>query len=227
MFDPAHTLLLATRNAGKIRELSEALTACGLTVVGLDAFPDLPDVEENGASFEENALIKARFAAQATGLVSVADDSGLEVDALGGRPGIYSARYGNDMPFLDGETRDMRNNRKLLQELDTIPDARRTARFVCVMAACTPDGRHLSVRGTWEGRILRAPQGENGFGYDPLFYDEQIACSAACLRREEKTARSHRGNALRKLLAAWPEFWKIATGSQGTARQEVLQEDWL
>lgn len=200
-------VLLATRNAGKIRELSGALAACGLTVVGLDAFPDLPEVEENGKSFEENALMKARFAAKATGCITVADDSGLEVDALGGRPGIYSARYGNDTPLLEGESRDARNNRKLLRELDDIPDARRTARFVCVMAACKPDGEYISVRGTWEGRILRAPQGENGFGYDPLFYDERIGCSAACLSREEKNARSHRGNALRKLLDAWPASW--------------------
>lgn len=203
-----NTVVLATRNAGKIRELAEPMAAFGLRVLGLEAFPALGDIEETGTTFEENALLKARTVAEATGLVAVADDSGLEVDALNGAPGIYSARYGGDLPLLEGETRDQRNNRKLRAALADVPEERRTARFVSTMAACKPGGAELVVRGVWEGRLLREPRGENGFGYDPLFWDPEINRAAAELTRDEKNARSHRGKALRQLLAAWPEFWE-------------------
>jgi XTP/dITP diphosphohydrolase len=200
-------IVLATRNAGKIRELAQPLAAYGLDVLGLDSFPELVDVEETGTTFEENALLKAHSVAAATGLVAVADDSGLEVDALNNAPGVYSARYSNDIPFLEGENKDQRNNRKLLAALANVPKAQRKARFVCAMVACTPEGRHITVRGEWEGSILLSPQGDNGFGYDPLFWDESAQSSGAMLTREQKNARSHRGKALQKLMAAWPDFW--------------------
>jgi XTP/dITP diphosphohydrolase len=204
-------IVLATRNAGKIRELADALRAFGLEALGLDRFPAATEVEESGASFEENALLKARAAALHSGLVAVADDSGLEVDALNGAPGVCSARFAAMRPTPPdadpADDRDMRNNRALLADLAAVPEAGRTARFVCAMCACKPDGRSVVVRGRWEGRILRAPRGANGFGYDPLFFDVELKRSAAELAPEEKNARSHRGGALRKLLAIWPEFY--------------------
>ena len=178
----------------------------GIEVVGLSLFPEIGEIEETGTTFEENALIKARAVCAATGLVAVADDSGLEVDALDKGPGVYSARYSNDWESLPGESVDKRNMRKLLFELRDVPQARRSCRFVSCMVAVHPDGRELVVRGTWEGRILEEPLGENGFGYDPLFWDESIRKSAAQLTRDEKNARSHRGNALRALLARWSDF---------------------
>lgn len=199
-------VVLATTNAGKVRELAEPLQAFGLEVVGLDAFQGLGDVEETGTTFEENALLKARIVADATGYVTVADDSGLEVDALQGAPGIYSARYGEDWALEEGENRDGRNNRKLLAALAGLPESLRSARFVCCMAACKPRGAELVVRGTWEGRVLEQMEGDNGFGYDPLFFDPLLGHSAAMLTREEKGRTSHRGRALRQLLAQWPAF---------------------
>lgn len=205
-----NTIVLATRNAGKVRELAQELVAHGLTVLGLDAFPHVGEVEETGTTFEENALLKARTVAELTGLTAVADDSGLEVDALNGAPGVYSARYGADWEFLPGETKDQRNNRKLLhalKDLSAAPGNQRGARFVCTMAACKPDGTHIIVRGTWEGRILEAPRGENGFGFDPLFWDESAGRAAAELTKDEKNARSHRGKAVRALLEQWGDFY--------------------
>ena len=196
-------VVLATHNAGKIRELAEPMADFGIEVVGLSLFPEIGEIEETGTTFEENALIKARAVCAATGLAAVADDSGLEVDALDKGPGVYSARYSNDWESLPGESVDQRNMRKLLFELRDVPQARRSCRFVSCMVAVHPDGRELVVRGTWEGRILEEPLGENGFGYDPLFWDESIRKSAAQLTRDEKNARSHRGNALRALLARW------------------------
>ncbi len=205
------TIILATRNAGKIRELADSLEAFGLTVLGLEAFPELEDIEETGLTFEENALLKARYVAENTGHVAIADDSGLEVDALQGAPGVYSARYANDVEYLEGESKDARNIRKLLMELAHIQsDKERCARFVCAMAACAPSGEHVIVRGTWEGRILPTPQGSNGFGYDPVFFDEELQLSAAMLSKEEKNTRSHRGDALRKLLENWTGFYEQA-----------------
>lgn len=200
-------VLLATGNRGKVRELAGGLAAFGLSVLGLDAFPQIGKIEENGASFEENALIKARAGAAASGLVCVADDSGLEVDALGGAPGIYSARYGSDLPMLAGEDRDARNIRKLLANLAAVPDDRRGCRFVCCMAVATPVAKSFTVRGTWAGRILREARGHNGFGYDPVFFDPELGRSAAMLTPEEKFAVSHRGRALRALLASWKDFF--------------------
>lgn len=200
-------VVLATGNAGKVRELAGPLAALGVEVLGLGSFPGVGNIEENGDSFEANALIKARAVAAHTGLVSIADDSGLEVDALHGAPGIHSARYADDWEFLAGESRDERNIRKLLHALRDVPEAERGCRFVCCMAVAFPPacgGREWTVRGAWEGRLLTAPRGSNGFGYDPVFLDAELGRSAAELSREEKMARSHRGRAVRALLASWP-----------------------
>lgn len=201
-------VVLATSNAGKVRELAGPLAALGVEVLGLDQFPGLGDIVEDGDSFEANALIKARAVAAYTGLVSIADDSGLETDALHGAPGIHSARYADDWEFLAGESRDARNIRKLLHVLRDVPEAERGCRFVCCMAVVLPSslgGREWTVRGVWEGRLLTSPRGENGFGYDPVFWDPELGRSAAELTREEKMGRSHRGRALGALLAAWPD----------------------
>ena len=201
-------IVLATHNAGKVRELADPLTAFGVEVVGLSDFPEIGEIEETGTTFEENALIKARAVAAITGLVSVADDSGLEVDALSGAPGVYSARYSDDWQSLPGEGRDARNIRKLLHEMAQVPENQRGCRFVSCMAAVRPQAGEMTVRGTWEGRVLQTPQGDNGFGYDPVFWDASIGKAAAELTRDEKNTRSHRGNALRALLARWEEFMR-------------------
>lgn len=203
-------IVLATRNRGKIAELSAMLADTGLTVRGLDDFPQVGEIEETGTTFEENALLKARAVAQATGLVAVADDSGLSVDALNGAPGVYSARYSDDSPHLPGETRDQRNNAKLLGALAGVPHEKRTARFMCVMAAAAPNGHTATARGSWEGHIATAARGSNGFGYDPLFIDSDSGLHSAELPPEQKNARSHRGKALAALMRIWPEFWQQA-----------------
>jgi XTP/dITP diphosphohydrolase len=201
-------IVLATRNAGKIAELEKTLSEYGLTVKGLDAYPEIGEIVEDGVTFEENSLIKARTVAQLTGHVAVADDSGLEVDALDKAPGVYSARYSDDTPNLKGETRDKRNNEKLLMELSGIPHEKRTARFRCVMSACAPSGECITASGAWEGFIGTEEVGDNGFGYDPLFIDATDGAVSALLSREAKNARSHRGNALAALLSQWDDFWK-------------------
>lgn len=194
------TVVLATRNAGKIKELRALLKGHGLNVVGLDDFPQVGEIEETGTTFLDNARLKARAVAEALGLPAMADDSGLEVDALDGAPGVYSARY-------SPQGTDEANWRKLLRELDGVPEARRTARFRCVMVAHAPSGAEVTAEGAWEGRIALAPEGDGGFGYDPVFFDPELGRSAATLSREDKNARSHRGKALQALLARWPEFW--------------------
>ena len=199
-------VVLATRNAGKIAELAGPLAAFGVELVGLDAFPEIGEIEEDGATFEENALIKARAVAKATGLTAIADDSGLMVEALGGAPGVYSARYSDDLETLPGENRDRRNIRKLLAAMADVPEGERGCRFVTAMAAVRPDGRELTVRSEWPGTLLASPRGSNGFGYDPVFYDPEVGHTAAELTREEKTARSHRGRAAAALLARWASF---------------------
>lgn len=187
------TLVLATGNRGKCAEIQALLAPLGLTVQAQSQFGVVP-AEETGLSFIENAILKARHAAAATGLPALADDSGLEVDALDGAPGIYSARYA-------GEGGDAANNAKLLGALDGVHD--RTARFRCVIALLrhARDPMPLVVSGTWEGRILEAPRGANGFGYDPLFLPVGLDCSAAELAADDKNRISHRGQALAALLA--------------------------
>ena len=193
------TIVLATRNQGKVRELAEPLRAFGLRVVGLDAFPDLPEVEETGTTFEENALLKAREVSKRTGLVAIADDSGLEVDALNGAPGVYSARYSEDMPDLPGATKDERNTMKLLAALSSVRLWNRSARFRTVVAVCTPEGETLIAPGTWEGSVACSPR---------VFLDPELGLTAAEMSPEEKMSRSHRAKALRELLRLWPSFWE-------------------
>ena len=193
------TLILATRNQGKVRELRDPLARFGFDVQSLPE--DFPEIEENGTTFEENALIKARAVANALGVAAAADDSGLEVDALGGAPGVYSARYSEDWPAVEGESKDERNNRKLLAELEGVPAEKRTARFRCCMALVIPGGEEIVVSGAWEGSIGFKCAGANGFGYDPLFIDPELELTGAELTREAKMVRSHRGKALAKLLA--------------------------
>ena len=196
-------LLLATRNAGKLAELRRMLAAdasglAGVEVLGLADVPEFPDAPETGATFAENALAKARDAVAATGLPSVADDSGLAVDALGGMPGVLSARWAG----RHGD--DEANLRLLLGQLSDVPDARRGAAFVCAAALVLPtgpeNGREIVVHGEWRGRIIREPRGTNGFGYDPIFVPDGEERSSAELGPEEKDAASHRGRAMRALL---------------------------
>ncbi|MFT3906807.1 MAG: RdgB/HAM1 family non-canonical purine NTP pyrophosphatase [Steroidobacteraceae bacterium] len=188
-------LVLATANAGKQREFAALLAPRGIEVLLQSAF-GVQSIEETGTTFEANALLKARHAAAATGLAALADDSGLEVDALQGRPGVHSARYAGE------QAGDAVNNALLLQELAAVPDERRTARYRCVLVLVrgAADPAPLIVSGAWEGRIARAPSGQGGFGYDPLFIPAGLSLSAAQLPADEKNARSHRGQALRALL---------------------------
>ena len=201
---PRQTVVLATRNAGKIAELSALLAGFGVAVLGLDAFVHIGEIEETGTTFAENAALKARTVAQATGLIALADDSGLAVDELSGAPGVYSARFSGE-----GAT-DAANNAKLLDALAGVPESRRGCRFFSVVAAHAPNGAEILAEGRWEGRVLTSPRGTGGFGYDPLFLDPELGRSAAELAPAEKNARSHRGRALRALLADWPAFWARA-----------------
>ena len=193
-------IVLASNNAGKVREINQLLASQEITVVPQREF-GISEAEETGLSFVENAILKARHASRESGLPAIADDSGLEVDALNGAPGIYSAR------FAGPGAADADNNRKLLEQLKEVPDEARTARFQCVLVYMrhAEDPTPLICQGTWEGRILRAPQGENGFGYDPLFLVPDKGCSSAQLPAEEKNRLSHRGQALQRLLSALAE----------------------
>jgi XTP/dITP diphosphohydrolase len=187
-------VVLATRNRNKVREIKEILSVAdsGVKVYTLDDFPVIEDVEEDGATFEDNAIKKASHIAAATGMIAIADDSGLEVDALGGRPGVYSARYAGE------DADDRRNNEKLLSELRDVPDEKRTARFVCCIAMGSKDDMK-TFTGSVEGRIGHEPRGEGGFGYDPLFYPLGSDRTFAEMDSSEKNAISHRAVALRKL----------------------------
>lgn len=188
-------VVLATGNAGKLKEISEMLAGLDFEIVSQNSL-GITEAEETGISFAENALLKARHAAQLSGLPAIADDSGLEVDALHGAPGVYSARYAGPAAT------DADNNAKLLAALDGVPDSERGARFQCVMVYVgdARDPTPLICRGTWEGRILDAARGQNGFGYDPLFLVRERNCSSAELPPETKNRLSHRGQALRLLL---------------------------
>ncbi len=190
-------IVLASNNAGKVREINQLLAEQQIRVVPQKEF-GIGDIEETGLTFVENAILKARHAAKESGLAAIADDSGLEVDALQGAPGIYSAR------FAGPGCNDRDNNTLLLERLQGVPDAERSARFQCLLVYLrhADDPTPIICQGTWEGRILHSPSGENGFGYDPLFYVPKYDCSSAELPPETKNQLSHRGQALRKLLDA-------------------------
>ena len=201
----APAVVLATRNQGKVRELDSLLQPLGIRVLGLDSFPSIGEIEETGTTFAENALLKASTVSKLSGLVAIADDSGLEVDALGGAPGVYSARYSEEP---GKPATDERNIEKVLALTAAVPDGQRGIRFCCTMAACASDGRHILAEGAWEGLLARAPAGDNGFGYDPVFFDPELGRTVAQLSREEKNSRSHRAKAVQGLLALWPAFWQ-------------------
>ncbi|MCL5676334.1 MAG: XTP/dITP diphosphatase [Firmicutes bacterium] len=197
-------VVLATRNPGKVRELQRLLEGADVQMLSLAEFPGAPEVEETGRTFAENALLKAGSAAAHTGLIALADDSGLEVDALGGRPGVYSAR------FAGPAAGDEENNRKLLAMMQGVEGPARTARFRSAVAIASPDGRSRVLEGTCEGVLLDAPRGFDGFGYDPLFLVPDLGQTFAELPMEEKNRISHRGLALRKALRELPAFWEEA-----------------
>ena len=191
------TLVLATHNAKKLRELRRIADAAGLGVriVGLGEVASYPEPAETERTFEGNALIKARAAASATGLPALADDSGIEVDVLGGMPGVRSARWAGPRAS-DADNLDL-----LLRQIDDVPDAERTARFVCAMAYVTPEGTEHVLRATMEGGLGRDKRGDNGFGYDPAFVPYGYAVTSGELSPDDKDAISHRGKAVREMLA--------------------------
>jgi len=193
----ADRVVLASSNRGKLRELQKILHQENIALLPQSEY-GVTDAEETGLSFVENAIIKARHACEVTGLPSIADDSGIEVDALNGDPGIYSARYSG----IVGDGADEANNAKLLKALEHVEEAERTARFQCVIVYLrhATDPVPLICQGTWEGRILTEACGTNGFGYDPLFYVPTHQCASAELPGKIKNAISHRGQALQKLL---------------------------
>ena len=192
----ASKIVLASNNAGKLKEFQQLLADRLLDVLPQAHFK-VSEVEETGLSFVENAIIKARHASKIAGLPAIADDSGLEVDFLEGAPGIYSAR------FSGADANDAKNNHKLLKLLKDVPGEQRSARFQCVLVYLRHplDPTPLVCQGTWEGRILTTAQGDNGFGYDPLFLDPTTGLSSAELSKEQKNTRSHRAKALQCLLA--------------------------
>lgn len=198
MKTPIKQLVLASNNAGKITEISDLLAPSGITVIPQSEF-NIIDVEETGTTFVENAILKAKHAAKISGLPALADDSGLVVPALGGAPGIYSARYAQSTP--DSPKSDTKNNEKLLKELTGHHD--RQAAFVCVMALCLSEIHPLPIlaEGIWQGEIASQAYGHGGFGYDPLFFVPSLGVTAAELDKAEKNRISHRGQALQSLLA--------------------------
>ncbi len=190
-------VVLATGNQGKVREINQILHGLDYQVIPQTEF-NVTEAVEDGLTFVENALKKARHAAAATGMAAIADDSGIAVDALNGRPGIYSARYAGE------DAGDHDNCQLLLQEMEAVVTPQRTARFHCVMVYLkhAEDPTPIICHGVWEGAITQAPQGENGFGYDPVFWVAEHQCTAAELSREQKNSLSHRGKALKQLVDA-------------------------
>lgn len=187
-------MVLASGNKGKIAEFQRLMEDLAVQVHSMKEYPQIGEIVEDGSTFVENALIKARTVCKATGLAALADDSGLMVDALDGAPGIYSARYAGE------DHNDAANNAKLLRDMEQVAEEDRTARFFCAIALVLPDGREYTVEGTCPGVILRELQGDGGFGYDPLFYITDLDKTFAQLSMEEKNRISHRGNANRKAV---------------------------
>jgi XTP/dITP diphosphohydrolase len=197
-------IVLASGNAGKVREIQQMLADLDVRIVPQSQF-QVPEAAETGLTFVENAILKARHAAALTGHPAIADDSGIEVDALKGKPGVHSARYAG------AGASDDQNLQKLLRDVCDVPDAERTARFHCVLVYMrhASDPTPVIAHGTWEGRLLREPVGMNGFGYDPIFFVPTHGCSSAQLPPEVKNAVSHRGQALTKLLGKLRSLSKI------------------
>ena len=186
-------IIIATKNAGKVKDFETLFSPKGFKVKSLLNFPEIEDVEETGVTFSENATLKAEAISSALNKPVIADDSGLAIDALNGEPGVYSARYA-------GENKDDNANiEKVLQKLNDVPFEKRTARFHCALAIAVPGKRTEIVEGTCEGHILEEKRGENGFGYDPIFFVEKWRCSMAELTKEQKNQISHRANALKRL----------------------------
>ncbi|MFL0495119.1 XTP/dITP diphosphatase [Priestia megaterium] len=186
-------IIIATKNAGKVKDFETLFSPKGFKVKSLLDFPEIEDVEETGVTFAENAKLKAEAISSALNKPVIADDSGLAIDALNGEPGVYSARYA-------GENKDDNANiEKVLQKLNDVPFEKRTARFHCALAIAVPGKRTEIVEGTCEGHILEGKRGENGFGYDPIFFVEKWRCSMAELTKEQKNQISHRANALKRL----------------------------
>lgn len=194
-------IVVGTRNRGKVAEIAAALAALPVEVVSMDEYPDVPEAEENGDTFAANAVMKATHYALHTGRPCLADDSGLEVDALGGAPGVYSARYAGP-----GGS-DAACNAKLLGALAGVPAEGRTARFRCVLAYVDPDGTLLTAEGTCEGMIIDAPRGTGGFGYDPLFLYPGAGKTLAEMTLAEKNAVSHRGQAVRNMATILARYY--------------------
>ncbi len=218
-------LIFATGNEGKMREIREILKDLDVEILSLKEAGIRLDAEENGTTFEENALIKARAAAMSTDAIVLADDSGLEIDYLGGEPGVYSARYlGENTSYriknqnlidrLEGVPAEKRTARFVCVIAAGVPAEKRTARFVCVIAAVLPDGRTFTSRGTIEGIIGTEERGEGGFGYDPIFYLPEYGCSTAELTMEQKNEISHRGRALQAMKETLQKELPLLEGEQ-------------
>lgn len=221
-------VLLASRNQGKIKELSCLLEPYDIEVIGLDSFPDLQEVVEDKDTFYENSMLKASYAAKRSGLVSLADDSGLMVHSLGGAPGVFSARFSlmsdlpaerilRELPFkgeltLAGESVDERNVSKLLQLMQGVPFEQRKAVFCSSVVAIAPDGEYITGEGMWHGYIAEKAAGENGFGYDPIFLDMELGLTAAEMSPEVKNERSHRFLAMTRIMEKWRKFWGKVQG---------------
>jgi XTP/dITP diphosphohydrolase len=184
-------IVMATNNQGKVQEIRDLVAGLPVTFLSLAEIEDLPEVIEDGNTFEANALKKARATALATGIPALADDSGLCVDALDGRPGVMSARYSGE------HASDEEKSLRILSEMQNVPEEKRTARFVCVLAMVDPDGNERVFEGVCEGRITHELRGKGGFGYDPIFFYEEAGCTFAQMGREAKNSVSHRGRALR------------------------------
>jgi XTP/dITP diphosphohydrolase len=201
-------LLVGTTNQGKLDEVQGYLKGLSLKILALQSLEKWPTVVEDGATYEENALKKAKALAEYSGYLTLADDSGLEVDALNGAPGIYSARYSGE------EGNDQKNNEKLLNALKDVPEDKRTARFVCALALCAPKSqgpKKWIIRESCEGIIAFSPKGQNGFGYDPVFFYPPFGKTFGEIDRETKATVSHRGKALKKLAQMLPSFIDLGT----------------
>lgn len=194
-------IVIATKNKGKVNDFKAIFQPLGYEVVSMfDVAPNM-EIEETGCTFEENAVLKAEALAKSLNMMVIADDSGLEIDALGGEPGVYSARYAGDHD-------DEANIEKVLKKMEHVPNDKRTARFVCVLAIASPNFKTYTVKGTCEGLITKEKRGTNGFGYDPIFYVPNLGRTMAELSAEEKGTISHRGNAIRQLKDKLPQLLK-------------------